>query len=47
MATNSPFSMFRLVIGAAFPLGGATLLAVLVLDWLIIRRVPSLKHALS
>ena len=35
------------VVGAAFPLAGATLLGVLALDWLIIRRIPSLKRALS
>ena len=35
------------VIGAAFPHAGATLQGVLALDWLIIRRIPRLKHALS
>ena len=40
-------AVLMLIIGAAFPLGGATLLAVLALDWLIIRRIPALKRALS
>lgn len=34
-------------IGLAFPLAGATLLGILALDWLIIRRIPHLKRALS
>ena len=40
-------AILMVAIGAAFPLGGATLLAVLVLDWLILRRIPAVKRTLS
>lgn len=40
-------AVLMVIIGAALPLGGATLLGVLALDWLIIRRIPTLKRALS
>lgn len=40
-------AVLMLVIGAAFPLGGATLLAVLLLDWLVVARVPRLKRLVS
>ena len=40
-------AVLMLIIGAAFPLAGATLLAVLALDWLVISRIPALKRALS
>ena len=40
-------AVLMLVIGAAFPLAGATLLAVLALDWLIVGRIPALKRYLS
>lgn len=39
--------VLMVAIGAAFPLAGATLLAVMALDWLIIRRIPALKRAVS
>ncbi|MCP1124269.1 PepSY domain-containing protein [Bacillus sp. 3103sda1] len=32
-----------IVLGIVFPLVGASLLAALVLDWLIIKRIPSVK----
>ena len=40
-------AVLMLVIGAAFPLAGATLLSVLALDWLIVGRIPALKRYLS
>lgn len=36
-----------LVIGLAFPLAGLTFATVLALDWLVLSRVPALKHAFS
>ena len=40
-------AVLMVAIGAAFPLAGATLLGVLLLDWLILRRIPALRRALS
>jgi uncharacterized iron-regulated membrane protein len=36
-----------LITGLAFPLAGGVLLAVLLLDWLLVSRLPALKAALS
>jgi uncharacterized iron-regulated membrane protein len=36
-----------LITGLAFPLAGGVLLAVVLLDWLLISRVPALKNVLS
>jgi uncharacterized iron-regulated membrane protein len=36
-----------LVASLAFPLAGAVLLGVLVLDWLVVSRLPGVKIALS
>lgn len=35
------------VLGVLFPLAGATLVAVAILDWAVVRRVPALGRALS
>lgn len=40
-------ALVMVITGLAFPLAGGVLLAVVVLDWLLISRVPSLKNALS
>jgi uncharacterized iron-regulated membrane protein len=40
-------AVVMVVVGALFPLAGATLLAVILLDWLVIRRIPALSRALS
>jgi uncharacterized iron-regulated membrane protein len=40
-------ALVGLVLSLAFPLAGAALLAVLVLDWLILSRVPALRRVLS
>lgn len=42
-----PFLTILAVTGLAFPLAGAALLAVVLLDWLLIPRVPALKNVLS
>ncbi|MFN3374324.1 MAG: PepSY-associated TM helix domain-containing protein [Chloroflexus sp.] len=36
-----------IVLGALFPLAGLSFALVVVLDWLVIRRIPALRHALS
>ena len=36
-----------LVIGIAFPMAGITFAAVLALDWLVLSRIPALRHAVS
>lgn len=36
-----------LLTGLAFPLAGGVLIAVLLLDWLLLSRIPLLKTALS
>lgn len=36
-----------LLTGALFPLAGGVLLAVVVLDWVLVSRIPALKNALS
>lgn len=40
-------ALVMVITGLAFPLAGAVLLAVVLLDWLLISRVPALKNALS
>ena len=35
------------VLGALFPLAGFMMLAIVVLDWLVVRHVPALRQALS
>jgi uncharacterized iron-regulated membrane protein len=40
-------ALVMVITGLAFPLAGGVLLAVVVLDWLLISRVPALKNALS
>ncbi len=41
------FWTVMLPIGILFPLGGITMLAVLALDWLVLRRIPRLARALG
>lgn len=36
-----------LVLGVAFPLAGVTILAIAVLDWLLVRRMPALRQLLN
>lgn len=36
-----------LILGVLFPLGGATVLAIAALDWLLVRRLPALRHVLN
>ncbi len=40
-------ALVMVITGLAFPLAGGVLLAVVVLDWLLISRVPALKNVLS
>ena len=40
-------ALVMLLTGLAFPLAGGVLLAVLLLDWLVLSRLPRLKAALS
>jgi uncharacterized iron-regulated membrane protein len=40
-------AVVMLLTGLAFPLAGGVLLTVLLLDWLLISRLPALKAALS
>ncbi len=40
-------AVVMLAVGVMFPLAGLTLLAVLAIDWLVIRNVPALKRAVS
>lgn len=40
-------AIVMLLTGLAFPLAGGVLLAVLLLDWLLLSRIPALKTALS
>jgi uncharacterized iron-regulated membrane protein len=35
------------LLGVLFPLAGATLVAVAILDWTLIRRVPALRQVLD
>jgi uncharacterized iron-regulated membrane protein len=40
-------ALVMVITGLAFPLAGGVLLAVVVLDWVLISRVPALKNVLS
>jgi uncharacterized iron-regulated membrane protein len=35
------------ILGVLFPLAGATLVAVAVLDWTVVRRLPALRQLLN
>jgi uncharacterized iron-regulated membrane protein len=36
-----------LILSLMFPLAGATLVAIAILDWTLVRRIPALRHLLN